>query len=135
SCTFFSIGFPRTSSKTATPSPAASSDARTGSTSPALPTPLSVTMSARVPPTRFASAPVSLTDPTPNTILVGKLQIVAMSHRLEVAPELPVRHGALVLAHLPLSRPHVMIDEGFAEDLARGLALLEQRGRFGERTR
>src|SRR5262249_44906075 len=129
------MGLPSTSSKTMAAIPAASRDFRTGSTRPALTTPLSVTISARVPPARFASAPVSETGPTPKRIRVGKLQIVAISHRLEVSLELPIRYGALVLAHLPFARPHVVVDEAFAEQRPSGLALFEERRRVGERPR
>ena len=44
------------------------------------------------------------------------------SDDLEVAAQLPVGDGALVLAALPVARAHVVVDEGLAEDGAGVLA-------------
>ena len=57
------------------------------------------------------------------------------SNGLEVARELPVGDGAFVVPALPVARAHVVVDEVCAEDLARGRACGEPRGRFAQGAR
>jgi hypothetical protein len=66
-----SVGLPATRSNTATLRPPFSSAACTVATKPALATPGSVTISARLAPSFLASGPHALVAPSPNTMRVG----------------------------------------------------------------
>src|SRR5262245_36735108 len=57
------------------------------------------------------------------------------SHRLEVALQLPIGHGAFGLPHLPVARARIVVDEPLAQDFARRLRALEHASRFRERAR
>src|SRR5258708_17337 len=55
------------------------------------------------------------------------------SNRFEVPPELPLGDRAFVLACFPVARADVVVDEGGAEDLFRGVALRETLVRLAKR--
>src|SRR5580693_8717370 len=130
---FSSTGFGSTLSKTAAATPAASSRPRTRSAIPTFTTPASHTRRARLAPSRLAWSPTFATAPTPNTIVVGKDQLTSdspmaarrstaagdgpsrYSDALEVALQLPLGDGALVLTALPVARHEVVIDEPLAQ--------------------
>src|SRR6266850_240896 len=133
-----SVGLGSNSLKTVNGTPACSSSGVTNRRSPAWRMPLSVTSSSLRAPARLSSAGSSRMAPRPWTIRVGKDMtegIELSSDDLEVALQLPLRHGSVELAAFPLAGTHVVVDERVAQELADLLAARERLGGGAQRRR